>query len=69
MAHHGVIHISQRARRTGRKDIYIILIITNMIREANESDKGKITHDHSGSFVISTLGPPREWTQKSILLA
>lgn len=36
MAHHGVVHVGQRTRRTERKDIYIILIITNRTRETNE---------------------------------
>lgn len=30
MADHGVIHVGQRARRAERKDIDIILIITNV---------------------------------------
>lgn len=28
MANHGVIHISQRTRRTERKDIHITLVVT-----------------------------------------
>lgn len=64
MAHHAVIHVSQRARRAGRKDIYIILIITNVIGETNErvirAKEPTITPDkHSGTH--------EEWGQKSIL--
>lgn len=42
MAHHGVIQVRWRARRTGRKDIDTILIITSEMRGNKwKSDKGK----------------------------
>lgn len=48
VANHGVIHVRQRARRAERKDIDIILIITNVTgRKKWKNDKGERTDYHS----------------------
>lgn len=63
MAHHGVIHVSHRPRRTERKDICITLMITDMTRGNKESviraKAPTITADRRS-------GTHGEWGRKSI---
>lgn len=63
VAHHGVIHVSHRPRRTERKDICITLMISDMTRGNKESviraKAPTITPDRQS-------GTHGEWGRKSI---
>ena len=68
MAHHGVIQVRRRARRTGRKDIDIILIITSETRGNKwKSDKGKGPTTNIAPDMLR--GIHEEWGLKSVLSA
>lgn len=60
VANHGVIHISQRARRAEIKHIYIILIITNTTRETSE----KTTRAKEPPIPADRHCGTGEWVQK-----
>lgn len=73
MAHHGVIHVGQRARRTERKkkDIYVMLIITRVTRgKQMKNDRAEepsiMPEEHSGTHGERGQEKPNRYFQPKV---